>query len=135
MESPNDFNYLLFVYGLLRKGIDHHMSRLLNIKANYIGMGAARGKLFLIDNYPGMIIDMDSESQVYGDIYGFNDAILWKFIDGFEEIDISDEYKKQKIEVDICDQKLNCWSYVYQRSTDRLEYIPSGDFLEYIRKK
>ncbi len=135
MSALNDYKFLLFVYGLLRKGINHPMSMSLSKQAIHIGSGSVKGKVFLIDDYPGMVVGRNYSTHVTGDIYGFNDPDLWKDLDQFEEVNVSDEYQRQVIEVEFSGQILNCWTYVYQRSIDGLEEIPSGDFLEYIRER
>jgi len=135
MRPLNSFKYLLFVYGLLRKGVQNDMSVYLEKNAHFIGVGYTPGKLFLVEDYPGLVVGSSFSTNVIGDIYGFNEPALWNELDRFEDIGRSDEYERQEIEAEVSYQKMSCWAYIYQRDIDGLELIPSGDFLKYLKER
>jgi len=128
MRSDN-FNYLLFVYGLLRKDVDHPMARYLFQNATYIGQGCIHGKLFLVDHYPGAVLT--GEGTVFGDVFGFNDERILTILDEFEEIAISNEYIRSVTDATVGGENMKCSIYLYNQPTDQLSNIPSGDFLTF----
>ena len=133
----NLFKYpnMLFAYGLLRKASDHDMSLYLRNHADYLGNGYIHGTLYLIDHYPGAMIDCTSSSKIIGDIFGFNDPLLWSELDRFEEVDSSDEYLREVVDVHFNQKILKCWVYTYKNPVNGLTAISSGDFIDYINTK
>lgn len=128
IKSPN----MLFVYGLLREASNHEMSRYLCKHADYLGTGYIQGTLYLIDGYPGAVIDKSSSNKIIGDIFGFEDSTLWKYMDNFEEVDSSDEYQRIKVEVSLDSNIIKCHIYAYNRPANDLPIIGSGDFIKYL---
>ena len=121
---------LLFVYGLLRKGSSHPMAQYLAAHAEYVAKGSIYGSLYLISDYPGVIVRADG-GRIIGDIYSINEEALWEKMDAFEEVPFSDEYRKEWIEVLTEDGQKKCTTYVYNRPVDGLRQIASGDFLRF----
>lgn len=125
----------LFVYGLLRKTSDHEMSRFLGKHADYLGSGYIHGTLYLIDHYPGAVVHNSSFNQIIGDIFGFDDDLIWPVLDRFEEVGITDEYLRMLVDVHFNEMQVKCWTYIYNRPSKGLNEIKSGDFIAYINSK
>jgi gamma-glutamylcyclotransferase (GGCT)/AIG2-like uncharacterized protein YtfP len=134
MDKFIKYTYWLFVYGLLRKASNHEMSEYLSKHADFLGTGFIQGTLYLINDYPGAVVDKSSPNKITGDIFGFEDSGLLKLLDKFEEVDISDEYLRIKVDAHLNSSTLKCHIYAYNRPTNGLAIIASGDFIKYISK-
>jgi len=132
MDKIIKYTNRLFVYGLLRKASNHELSVYLCKHADYLGTGFIKGTLYLIDDYPGAVIDKSSPNKIIGDIFGFEDSTLWNCLDRFEEVDITDEYQRIKVDVNLNLSTLKCHIYEYNRLTNDLPIIASGDFMKYL---
>ena len=126
----------LFVYGTLMHKTRGGMYSLLSSFSDFIGEGTFNGKLFLVDDYPGAIPSSDPEDIVYGEIYKLNNPkYLLQKLDKYEEC--SDdfpkptEYVRKMVVVKLYNgDLLNAWIYLYNRTTERLKRIKSGNYLE-----
>ena len=127
---------LLFVYGSLRKQGSHN--HLLG-EATWISEGFTKGKLFLIDWYPGMILSLQESKQddnpeiqqdwVYGDIYKIS-SYMFLSLDSYE----GDAY--DRIFVLVRDRNNNihqAQTYVYNQNIDDKKNIQPADWIEYIK--
>ena len=59
----------LFVYGTLMRSSWHKMSRLLAQSAEFVGEATFQGRLYLIEDYPGIVASDDPAEQVFGEVY------------------------------------------------------------------
>lgn len=123
----------LFVYGTLRKDTARH--DLLQRFCEYIDIGTLQGRLYLIDNYPGVILSEDYPQQVRGEVYRIkNEGMLFAELDDYEECSSSfpqpHEYVRQQQTIKLTGGRhLTAWVYLYNRPTTGLKLIASGDFL------
>lgn len=100
-------------------------------KAIFFAPAVTHGSLYRIDWYPGLIDD-SSSSIVYGEIY-YCDHSLLQELDDFEG---DYEYERKKLIVCTSDRnELEAFVWVYKKSVDSLEKIPSGDWLLYMQQK
>jgi gamma-glutamylcyclotransferase (GGCT)/AIG2-like uncharacterized protein YtfP len=107
------------------------MSTYLCKHAAYLGNGNIQGTLYLLDGYPGAVIDKSFPNKIIGDIFGFEDSTLWKNMDNFEEVDSSDEYQRIEVEVSLDSSIVKCQIYTYNRPANDLPIIRSVDFMKY----
>ena len=129
----------LFVYGSLRKAIDGSLHAIFKNQAMFIGNASLPGKLYLIDNYPGLIlIPTFCGYGVQGEMYRLiqPDRLL-KNLDEYEEcakhFQQPHEYKRLTKSVILSNgRRLTCWAYIYNRPTAGLKEIIGGDFLSYL---
>lgn len=77
---------LLFVYGTLRPGFSHPMARFLSQTARHLGVAKARGQLYRLGRYPGLVESTSESDWVLGDLYELPD-------DGGETLARLDEYE------------------------------------------
>lgn len=124
---------LLFVYGTLRAGCDDPMAAWLQAVGRLIGRGRARGSLYRVDGYPGMVADDDG--WVTGDIFALDDpsaalAVLDEHEQCSENWPEPREYRRERIMV-VRDNHdpVEAWAYIYAHDTRVLGRIESGDFL------
>ncbi len=125
----------LFVYGTLRKDSNTAIHQLLAQYADCIGTASYQGRLYQVAHYPGAVPSEKPDHQTKGEVYALLEPgqILPK-LDEYEECgpDFAEptEYIRKKKEVVLSSgQTLMAWIYIYNRSTDNLPEIISGDFL------
>ncbi|MBM4262789.1 MAG: gamma-glutamylcyclotransferase [Deltaproteobacteria bacterium] len=119
----------IFVYGQLRRGMNHPMQNLLVRHATYLGTGYFQGKLYDLGRYPGAVHSRSPKDRVIGDIYRIDEAAhVIGHLDEYEGRRFTRE--EVSVRVDHEDQ-IRCWAYLYTRATFGRVRIPSGDYIEY----
>ena len=126
---------LLFVYGTLRRDTRSGMHRLLAQYASFLAGGTYQGRLYLVGNYPGVVPSPNPSAKVRGEVYALHrPEIILPKLDAYEECgpDFSEptEYLRQRQAVVLANgSTCHAWVYLYNRPTDKLILISSGDFL------
>jgi len=125
----------LFVYGTLMRGFDHPMARLLSSNADFLGQARCRGRLYLVKQYPGLVLSDDPADVVFGELYRLRacDEMLHEF-DMYEACGDSfpppTEYLRQMLSVTLADGSTSgAWTYIYNWPVTNLPRIESGKFL------
>ena len=59
----------LFVYGTLRRNAGHAMHRILEENASFIGEAVYQGRLYMVENYPGVVPSSEPQCLVHGEVY------------------------------------------------------------------
>ena len=124
----------LFVYGTLRRDTESEMYHLLARYAVFVGEATYQGRLYRIDDYPGIVPSDDPTRQVKGEVFSLHEpAKGLSALDQYEECGPGftepAEYVRVKQEVVLgTGQKLTAWVYIYNRPTEGLPVIASGDF-------
>lgn len=123
---------LLFVYGTLRRGSGHPMSRFLARRADIVGPGRMSGRMYDLADYPGAIHDPSSQTAVAGEIVRLRepDSSL-PILDGYEDVQASGlgEFRRELCPVKTADgQEWRCWVYTLNRPVDGLRAVPNGEF-------
>ena len=118
----------LFVYGTLMSGGENHP--LLARKAELIGPGRVRGRLFMVDYYPGLVDSGDPSETVVGEVWRLLAPDTLRELDAFEGCaEVPPLFIRASRTVTVDDGgTLAAWVYVYARSTAGLRPIPSGDW-------
>ncbi len=114
----------LFVYGTLRRGERADVSK--KCAATYVGVARARGKMFRVEDHPGMVESDDESDKVIGEVYRLEDALrAWPVLDEYE----GDEFERSVTSVRMADgQILQAWAYFYRGDTSQKDRISSGDY-------
>ena len=129
----------LFVYGTLRARAETWFADQLSLTATPVGLGYLRAQLFLVDYYPGVVDSDDPHHRVLGEVYtlpnGARGAELLTVLDQYEGYDpddqVSSEYVRVIRPIELSSGEiLTAWVYLFNRSTDHLTLIASGDFFE-----
>jgi len=139
MDAPP----FLFVYGTLREHVAHPMTDLMKRCATPAGRAWLRGKLFDLGEYPGAVLSQDDSDRIAGELYRIEpgqEAILFAELDRYEDCDPDDASASEYVRVRAQVQPeeggpLEAWVYQYNRPTDRLERIVSGDYCAQLRAK
>ncbi len=125
----------LFVYGTLRKETAGAAGHLLARYAIFLGEATYQGRLYRINDYPGVVTSDDAAHQVKGEVYSLlAPAVVLPALDQYEECGPGfaepAEYVRVRQEVVLLgsNQKLFAWIYLYNRTTEGLPLIISGDF-------
>lgn len=137
MDEP-----LLFVYGTLRKALEHEMHRVLARGARFVGEAALRGALYDLGAYPGLVTEGDGLDCVSGELYalGPDDAeATLALLDAYEGCANSDpephEYRRALVQVRFANgSQRAAWTYLLNRSHAGLQRIPGGDYVAWRRR-
>lgn len=140
MAAPGE---LLFVYGTLREDAAHPMAAVLRRHASLIGTASFRGRLFDLGDYPGAIHSQDASARVSGELYRIepgHEAALFAELDRYEDCNRDDpsagEYVRVRAQVGPeSGDPVEAWIYLYNRPTEYLRRIASGDFSAWARER
>lgn len=123
----------LFVYGTLRKAQNGSLHPDLK-QAVFLSDAHVNGKLFLIAQYPGVVLSVDDHHTVRGEIYHLPDPEqqLQK-LDDYEECSpqfpAPHEYQRTTcIATQPDGSAIKTWIYTFQYVTDQLTQLSNGDF-------
>jgi gamma-glutamylcyclotransferase (GGCT)/AIG2-like uncharacterized protein YtfP len=125
----------VFVYGTLMRAFDHPMSRLLSDGADFLGDASCRGKLYMVQHYPGLLHSDDAADVVFGELFRLrNVSELMAALDDYESCGPGYEpptlYLREIVPVTLGDGTLvGAWTYIYNRPVDEAKRIVSGKFL------
>ena len=110
-----------FVYGTLRRGFPLH--RLLETRAEYLGIGRVAARLFDLGTYRAVVPDRDG--VVVGEVYRVTDAETWRGLDSAE----GPQYHREEVTVRMADgREVTAFIYWYVGPLDRGVPIPGGDY-------
>jgi len=124
----------IFVYGTLRKAVVAGRCDLPAYDGDYFADGYMHGKLYAVADYPGAIESEQREDKVFGELYRIPDDTVLARLDDYEEC--SDrypsphEYLRKLLPIHLCGGgSVSAWVYIYNRDTEDLQQIMSGDYL------
>lgn len=133
----------LFVYGtLLSEYGDKDSRELMDKYSEFLGKAIIEAKMFMVDYYPGIVPCDDTEKYyVKGELYKLNEPeLLFKFLDKYEEYNPLDpthsEFirKKATVKLKSSGETYEAWVYFFNQSTEDLEFLPKGDFMNEYHK-
>lgn len=130
---PIPISAYLFVYGTLRKGLNHPMHLTLARNAEFAGIGTFRGRLYNLGQFPAAIASERPSDQVLGEIYALRDAEwLFSVLDEYE----GSKFRRETVPIILKNGKrLRCWIYLYTGRRAGLKIIGTGDYVEFRRSK
>jgi gamma-glutamylcyclotransferase (GGCT)/AIG2-like uncharacterized protein YtfP len=117
----------LFVYGLLRSDVGGPMQATLAHAARLVGHASWRGRLYRAAEFPGAV-PCNEDEFVGGELYelGEGAATLLEQLDAYEGV--PHDYLRVRSTVECEGHNFEAWIYIWNRPTDGLERIESGDF-------
>lgn len=134
----------LFVYGTLRREVDHPAHATLRENGVYIGEGSSPGRLYDLGKYPGMVSpraeDDPERALVRGEVYALTrPGAAFVELDRYEECgpEFPDptEYVREEVEVFLDDQRrMRAWTYLYNYPLNGFPRIAGGDYLDRERR-
>jgi len=124
---------LLFVYGTLRRASGHRAHERLARAAEPVGEGTVAGRLYLVEDYPGLVAAPGEPARVRGEVYRLIAASALADLDRYEGCDplapARGLYRRERAEVVLDDgRRVAAWVYVYNRPVTALRPIASGDY-------
>lgn len=120
----------IFVYGTLMKGESRHLA-IKNADFEFIDGAFTKGKLLHLNDYPGLIFDVDE--QVSGELYQCN-KITKRLseidqIEGFYGYQYSNSlFNRVILKVEVKGEFIWSWAYFFNGQDD--DEIPSGNWRE-----
>jgi gamma-glutamylcyclotransferase (GGCT)/AIG2-like uncharacterized protein YtfP len=132
--APKSEKAYFFVYGTLRQSKRSAMSHWLAKNGRCIGGARFQGKLFMVAHYPGAVDSDAHNAWVHGEVYELpNQASIWQYVDDYEGCGPQSAqpplYRRERKTVILQDgTPVDAWVYLYNRPTDGLPEIPSGEF-------
>jgi gamma-glutamylcyclotransferase (GGCT)/AIG2-like uncharacterized protein YtfP len=130
----NESNRYLFVYGTLLDESNPYAAYLKE-HSHFYDEGRLRGRLYNIGNYPGAVLQDDSDSCVHGSIFLIDEPkTVLKELDDYEGFGDPflqpNEFIRKLVEVEARGMILKCWVYLYNLPVNSLPQISSGDYLK-----
>lgn len=125
MHSIEIIMELLFVYGTLLDP-QNPVGEYLRSNAEFYADGYFMGKLYDLGDYPGAVESNNPEDKVYGTVFVLKNAeSIFRILDEYEETGDQfakpNEFIRTKTEIVTGkNEKLLCWVYLYNRSTENL---------------
>jgi gamma-glutamylcyclotransferase (GGCT)/AIG2-like uncharacterized protein YtfP len=117
---PAQADPLLFTYGTLMRGYGLH--HVLGRRAEFLGMGTARGRLLDLGRYPGVVA---GRSRVTGEVYRLRDPQVLPAVDRAEGV----QFLRGHTLVTLADGgRARAWIYRYRGPRLRAVPIPDGDY-------
>lgn len=125
---------LLFVYGTLRRDCNSSAHQTYLADANFVASAKLQAKLFRISYYPALVLTHE-DLWVQGEVYHLPGDAELRALDTYEECNVppvsDQEYVRVLTDVILSSGKqVSAWTYVYNRPTEALELIVSGNFLQ-----
>jgi gamma-glutamylcyclotransferase (GGCT)/AIG2-like uncharacterized protein YtfP len=126
---------LLFVYGTLLQNIDNDYARFLKKRSQFIETGSFQGLLYKVSWYPAAIPSENTSDKVFGHILKLkNPPKDFPFLDAYEDYFPNQPskslYLRKLCPISTTDGTKKCWIYLWNRSVENLDRIPSGNFLD-----
>lgn len=129
------------MYGSLRREIAHPMHSVLQQNSEFVAEAFVAGRLYAINDYPGVVLSTDPADKVYGELYRLLDVQgVLAVLDAYEECSADfpppHEYQRLPLNVMLSAERITlAWVYVYQYPVQENQRIASGDYLQFIRSR
>ena len=134
MNSASDY---LFVYGTLRLGVENDVSRVLHRSSDLVSRARARGRLYMIEDYPGFVCSDAAGDWVWGDVFRLHaPELLYPELDRYEGCRPEDpkphEYRRSVVPVlTVSGAWMQASVYIYVLDTSVKLRIRPSDYLVY----
>ncbi|VVE81241.1 gamma-glutamylcyclotransferase [Pandoraea sputorum] len=140
VDARTDAVYV-FVYGTLRAGEINDMMRAAErhgiAAPTYVGTSTLGGQLYDFGSYPGMVLGLDMDERVTGDVYRI-DAALIPVLDEIEAVYPGEAglFVREMVDVACAGGTYACIVYpVDATAVNQLPRIPDGDWIVYRRAR
>jgi len=124
----------LFAYGTLQPGLAPEAMAAMVARLTAVGEGFVRGVLFDLGEYPGAILDPQSERKVFGTVLRLpEDRSVLAELDAYEgfeaECPEASLFVRVLGSVEVADGgAVECWIFAYNRSVEGRPIVPGGRF-------
>jgi gamma-glutamylcyclotransferase (GGCT)/AIG2-like uncharacterized protein YtfP len=116
--------------------VQNEFAKLLHRSAKWVGRGRAKGRLYLVAQYPGFVPCENESEWVIGDVYRVHSPhSMYPELDRYEGCGANGpnphEYRRETVAVQLdSGEWVEACAYVYVRDVRRKRVIASGDYLE-----
>ncbi|HVW97594.1 MAG TPA: gamma-glutamylcyclotransferase family protein [Mucilaginibacter sp.] len=122
----------LFVYGTLLDR-QNDFGDYLHKNCSFYIAGKIKGRLYDFGEYPGAVLDKDSDTCIHGKIFRIKEADeVLKKLDEYEGYGPDEEqphlFVRKLVSVNAGGNTLNCWIYLYNRSVAGLVPVQGGEY-------
>lgn len=132
----------LFVYGSLRSGFRNPAYEYLTKYFQLLGEAVVKGKLYDNGSIP-VAVSTNSDAFITGELYETKNAAEFSWVieqlDDYEGLNVEageqSLYKREKVIAFQQGLPAEAWIYWYNRPTDHMTEIDTGDILKYIQQK
>lgn len=127
----------IFFYGSLQSPINYPLKPSIKNFIEFIDKGYFYGQLFDLGEYPGAIESNTTKYKVFGEIYRIIEGddlfyILDEYEDYYPQNIEKSEYVRKVVQVKSNNNdKVQCWIYLYNQSTNQYNLISNGNYLDY----
>jgi len=132
---------LLFVYGSLRRGLNHPLHQVLSAHAEFVADAACPGQLFDLGLYPGAVFEPRAGDSIQGEIYRLTDAAtVLAALDAYEECTpaFAQPHEFERIRVSVRAAgggECLAWAYAFRADLDFANPIAGGDYIAFCRTR
>ncbi len=130
-------NNYLFVYGTLMKKYTGYAPINLEDFGKYICEGFINGRMYEIDNYPGVIRSQNPQDKIYGELF-----LLSDFEASIQKLDVYEDYFPENLGESLYLRKIEdiylsdgeikpAWIYLFNKEVNVEKRILSGNYLDF----
>ena len=117
-------------------GIQSPIATYLKSNSTFLGEGKVNGLLLDIGQYPGLVYERDSEKRVVGHVFQLNNPTeMLPNLDHYECVgpafEAPNQYRRELVKVELNDEIIDCWAYLYNLPIEGIKRIESGNYLAY----
>ena len=113
---------LVFVYGTLRRGGSNYCRM---AGAEFVASATVRGRLYRIDWYPGLVMDLTGD-KIHGEVF----AVETETIPRLDEF-VGEDYHRIQVAVETtAGEIVQAWVWEWRLPTEESQRIPGGDWLD-----
>lgn len=116
----------LFAYGTLKPGLAPPEIAALTARLRPVGAGRVRGVLYDLGPYPGVVLDPEAETWVWGAVLALpeGDSLL-EALDRYE----GREFQRKVCEVELAGgSRLRCWVYEFIGNLRGAKRVVTGEW-------
>lgn len=134
-------NHQLFVYGTLRKDLEHPVFHYIGKYFHFVSYGKVKGRLYDLGDYPGAV-PADKDQYIIGEIFAINEADEFDYaigqLDDYEGINPAEGaslYRRETTTIYTENGTAEAWVYWYNGVVAGMPVITSGDIMNYIKER
>ena len=123
----------IFVYGTLMRRGKSPYAALLRRRAQFVGEAWVPGRLYHLGRFPGAVLDRDSNTKIFGEVFSVTTPALLDALDRYEGCHADDPeprlFRREVVEARLARGGLvAAWTYAFTGNITGRPRISSGRF-------